>query len=89
MIGKTYMTEKETGVVRADEDEIIVGGKLIIGAHQSSLVLKGTVGPDTALLALENHAHKKLSQGILFLEEDKGLCRIFYALGTCNTSEEL
>lgn len=67
-IGKTYITEKETGVVRANEDEIVLGGKIVISVHATDApVLRGTVMPDTALLALENHSRKKtFSRNIIF-----------------------
>eukprot|EP01133_Synstelium_polycarpum_P007340 gene7340-8546_t len=78
-IGYIYLTEKETPLIRQNQDEVILANKIIIQCKSlKRFSIKGILQHDITTLALENFTKRKVAQGMLFIEEDGQLCRIFY-----------
>lgn len=46
---------------------VIVGGKIVLGVAAESGTMSGTVLAEIALLALENHCRRSLSEGMFHL----------------------
>ncbi|EGG14279.1 formin domain-containing protein [Cavenderia fasciculata] len=80
-IGFVYLTEKDTTLLRQNEDQVTLANKLIIQCKSfKRYSITGILQQDIVTMALENFTKRKITQGMLFIEEDGQLCRIFYRM---------
>ncbi|GAM18549.1 hypothetical protein SAMD00019534_017240 [Acytostelium subglobosum LB1] len=80
-IGYIYLTERDTPIIRQNQHEVIFANKIIIQCKSyKKFSIKGILQQDIATSALEAFTKRKMNQGMLFIEEDGQLCRIFYRI---------
>ncbi|EFA85959.1 formin domain-containing protein [Heterostelium album PN500] len=80
-IGYIYLTERDTPIIRQNQHEVTFANKIIIQCKSyKKFSIKGILQSDVTTTALEAFTKRKMTQGMLFLEEDGQLCRIFYRI---------
>jgi hypothetical protein len=88
LIGMTYMTEKGTTVLRVSVDAVVLGGgkiqlPVLLDDWQNSknvtqYCMRGSLHPDTLIIAVENFTQKRVREGLLVYEQSKKAGRLIF-----------
>jgi hypothetical protein len=84
----TYMTEKGTVVLRVNVDEVVLGGGKIQlpvlledwtnSKSVTQYCMRGSLHPDTLIIAVENFTQKRVREGLLVYEQSKKAGRLIF-----------